>query len=238
MSGAVESGLAGSAFVAIWHDIAPEGLEAFYEWHNREHMPERLAIPGFRRGRRYLRVAGDGQDYFNLYEVDAFDVLVGADYLARLNAPTPWTKQAVAHFRNVTRGLCRVAGSEGIGQGGVMATFRIVAAAGRDATLQNHLLGEVIPALLTRAGILGAHLGFTDPDGSSIATAEKQARSNPTDIPPWVLLVEGISADHLRRAMAGPLAGRKLSEHGAAAEPITGIYQLEATRLKTACTVG
>lgn len=232
------SGLAGEAFVAIWHDIAPEGLADFYAWHDREHMPERLAIPGFQRGRRYLRVAGEGQTFFNLYEVEAFAVLVGPDYLARLNAPTPWTRQAVAHFRSVTRGLCRVAASAGIGQGGVMATLRIVAAQGRAEALQRHLAAQAIPALLAQPGVLGAHLGFTDPAGSSLATAEKQARNNPTDIPQWVLLVEGLSAEHLRRAMTGPLALEALAAHGAAAEPITGFYQIEAMRLKAACPAG
>lgn len=228
------SGLAGEAFVAIWHDIAPEGLATFYDWHDREHMPERLSIPGFLRGRRYRRIAGSGQAFFNLYEVEAFAVLVGPDYLARLNAPTPWTKQAVAHFRNVTRGLCRVAASAGIGQGGVVATLRIVAAAGGDAALQGYLAGEAIPGLLAQPGVLGAHLGFTDPDGSRIPTAEKLVRNNPTDIPPWVLLVEGISMEHLRQAMAVPLAEHRLVERGATAGPIAGSYQLEALRSKTA----
>lgn len=238
MSGRPESGLAGGAFVAIWHDIAPEGLEIFYDWHHREHMPERLAIPGFLRGRRYLRIAGDGQAFFNLYEVEAFAVLVGPDYLARLNAPTPWTRQAVAHFRSVTRGLCQVAGSAGIGQGGVIVTQRIAANAGGDTRLRDYLIREAIPALLAQPGVLGAHLGFTDADGSRIQTAEKQARNNPTDIPPWVLLVEGISATHLQQAMAAPLAENRLVEHGAVAGAIIGCYQLEATRLKTAAAIG
>ena len=99
------SGLAGEAVVAIWHDIAPEGRAQFYEWHQREHMPERVAIPGFNRGRRWIRVAGDGQEWFNSYEVDRFETLVGQDYLGRLNAPTQWTKDTVVQFRNVTRGL-------------------------------------------------------------------------------------------------------------------------------------
>src|SRR5262245_17255135 len=60
-------GLAGKGAVAIWHDIAPEGREAFYAWHGHEHMPERAAIPGFLRGRRYVAIAGT-PEYFNLYE--------------------------------------------------------------------------------------------------------------------------------------------------------------------------
>ena len=46
--------LAGTGAVAIWHDIAPEGRAEFYAWHGRQHMPERAAIPGFIRGRRYV----------------------------------------------------------------------------------------------------------------------------------------------------------------------------------------
>lgn len=232
------SALAGEAFVAIWHDIAPEGLEIFYDWHHREHMPERLGIPGFRRGRRYIRIAGDGQEFFNLYEVDAFEVLVGQDYLGRLNAPTAWTKAAVQHFRSVTRGLCRVAASQGVGQGGVVAALRISAAAGRDGDLRRHLLREAIPDLVERTGVLAAHLGFTDEAGSKIETAEKKVRSNPTDIPPWVLLVEGISAERLARATAETLAPERLQARGAAAPPIHGVYRLESTRLKTAWTAG
>ena len=29
----------GGGAVAIWHDIAPEGLDEFYAWHGEEHMP-------------------------------------------------------------------------------------------------------------------------------------------------------------------------------------------------------
>jgi hypothetical protein len=50
--------LAGEGAVVIWHDIAPEGRAQFYAWHGREHMPERLGIPGFLRGRRYVALAG------------------------------------------------------------------------------------------------------------------------------------------------------------------------------------
>jgi len=80
--------LAGQAVVAIWNGIAPEGRTEFYEWHNREHMPERVGIPGFQRGRRYIARYGT-PEFFTLYEADSAEVLVGQDYLNRLNNPTP-----------------------------------------------------------------------------------------------------------------------------------------------------
>jgi len=46
--------LSGSGVIAIWNDITEEGRANFYEWHDREHIPERVGIPGFLRGRRYI----------------------------------------------------------------------------------------------------------------------------------------------------------------------------------------
>jgi len=74
--------LAGLGVVAIWHDIAAEARDDFYEWHNREHMPERVGIPGFLRGRRYIAVRG-APTFFTLYEATGTDVLAGPHYLAR-----------------------------------------------------------------------------------------------------------------------------------------------------------
>ena len=115
--------LYGHGAVTIWHDLLPQAKDNFYAWHNHEHMPERVGIPGFRRGRRYIAERGV-PEYFNLYEADSPEVLSGQDYLNRLNAPTPWTREVVVSFRNVTRAICRVVFSGGVGQGGHMLTLR------------------------------------------------------------------------------------------------------------------
>ena len=69
--------LAGEAVVSIWHGIAPEGRDAFYAWHVHEHMPERVGIPGFLRGRRYIAERG-GPEFFTLYEASTVEVLGGS----------------------------------------------------------------------------------------------------------------------------------------------------------------
>jgi hypothetical protein len=72
--------LAGTGVVAIWQDLLPDAKDDFYEWQNREHMPERVGIPGFRRGRRYIAAKG-APEYFNLYEADSPEVLGGSGLL-------------------------------------------------------------------------------------------------------------------------------------------------------------
>lgn len=122
--------LAGGGAVAIWHDIAPEGRAEFYAWHGEQHIPERAGVSGFLRGRRYVAVQG-APEFINLYETASTAVSSGADYLQRLNQPTPRAIATVKHFRDVARSLCEVAFAHCEGEGGLIATFRYAVAAVR-----------------------------------------------------------------------------------------------------------
>jgi hypothetical protein len=216
-------GLAGAAFVAIWHDIVPEGKPEFYAWHTRQHMPERLGVTGFLRGRRYVAERG-APEFFNLYEVQAADVLTGAEYLGRLNNPTPWTQRTLPYFRNVSRSLCRIGASFGRSQGGVILTVRAEAIPGEEDRLARFLGEEALPRLFDQPGVVGAHFGVADRSGSEIVTTERKARGNATLVPGWVILVEGVSAAAVEEAVRG-LAS--LEAHGAQGPPEHGTYRLE-----------
>ena len=112
--------LAGEAVVAIWNGITPEARAQFYDWHTNEHMPERVGIPGFRRGRRYIAADADTTpEFFTLYETHTMEVLQGSDYANRLNAPTAGTRATTAQFRDTSRALSRVIVSHGPGMGGM-----------------------------------------------------------------------------------------------------------------------
>jgi hypothetical protein len=95
------------AAVAIWCDVASEVREEFDDWHAHEHMPERLSIPGFLRGSRWVAADG-GSGYFMLYEAQDESTITAGPYLERLNNPTPWSRKMMPHHRNMVRGLCRV----------------------------------------------------------------------------------------------------------------------------------
>ena len=226
--------LAGNGVVAIWHDLKPEAKGDFYEWHNREHMPERVGIPGFRRGRRYIAVEG-APEFFNLYEADSPEVLGGRDYLDRLNAPTEWTKRVVPSFRNVARSICRVAYTGGVGSGGTMLTMRFDVDAMQRAAAIEVLATRLLPSLVARKGIAGAHLCLADEMVSKIETAEKKARADTTLVPTWIVLIEGIGTAEVRAA--GEVLLRDLESHRASALDVA-TYRLEFTRLKTPSSAG
>ncbi len=185
--------------VAIWHDLVPEAKEEFYEWHSREHMPERVGIPGFRRGRRYVALSG-GPEFFNLYEADSAEVLGGQDYLNRLNAPTPWTQRVVPSFRNVARAICRVVSTQGVGSGGVMLTQRFDIPDPQHGAALEALTRRALPPLAFAPGVSGVHLCLADDAISRVETAEKKARADTTLVPSWVLMIEGIAVANVRNA--------------------------------------
>lgn len=230
--------LAGEGAVVIWHDIAYGERANFYAWHGQEHMPERVGIPGFLRGRRYGAIDAPKQ-FFNLYEAQTLETLKGQDYAARVNAPTPWTLRTVKTFQNTARSICRVLHSSGKAQGGLIATLDYdVLVEKADEHLDLMRRGP-LPDLLSREGVAGVHLLVADAEASGIATAEQKARGVANAVPRWILLVEGWGDE----AEFMPLAREALAKRafaGTHAEgPFTlGLYRHQTTRTKTGWSAG
>lgn len=149
--------LLGSAAMLLSFDIAPEAVDEHDRWHSHEHLPERLAIPGFLRGTRWTAIAS-GPRYMVIYEVQDLQTLASEAYLARLNDPSPWTQRMMPSYRGMSRGLCTVLGSTGQGQGGTAALIRFGSDDADGERLQRWLLDELLPAVPGTAGLVGAHL--------------------------------------------------------------------------------
>jgi hypothetical protein len=217
--------LAGSAVLAIWNDIAPGGDAEFDHWHTSEHIPERVSVPGFLRGRRYNVVAGN-PTYFTLYETDSVAVLQSPAYLARLDAPTPWTSKCIQLFRNNRRTACRTTVSLGVGMGGVLATLELGPLAGRDDVLRAWLSSTALPAAAARAGIVGAHLCEADVEMTIVRTAEKKLMDKPDTLARWVVMVEGLDPELVEGAVRALLDTEHLTRHGAAPDVSLALYRL------------
>lgn len=87
----------------------PPGLDAeFNDWYDREHLPERLAIPGFASARRWQADLKPGEGkYIATYELDSAAVLESPAYLAKFrDAPTPWTTRMLGACTVFRRWAC------------------------------------------------------------------------------------------------------------------------------------
>ncbi|GAA5156259.1 hypothetical protein [Amycolatopsis dongchuanensis] len=67
------------------------GLDA---WYREEHVPLLLAIPGWRRVRRYRRVEGSGPDLLAFHEIDDVGLFDRTAYRAATS--TPWRSEVMA----------------------------------------------------------------------------------------------------------------------------------------------
>ena len=194
-----EGALLGHAAVVIWNDVTREGREPFYAWHDREHMPERLAIPGFRRGRRFAR-PGHSPEWLTIYEADDLSVLTSSAYLARLNAPTPGTVETVRHFQNTSRAVCCVVHSVGAGTGGHMLAMRPDVPSEQSNAMCRTLCVEAFPRVMQLTGVVACHLYAADTAASFVNTKESSNRA--IDVPSWVVLCEATGAAAAAKARA------------------------------------
>jgi hypothetical protein len=201
--------LLGSAAMLLSFDIEAEAVDEHDRWHTHEHLPERLSIPGFRRGTRWI-AAEPGPRYMVVYEVAHLGVLTSPDYLARLNAPTPWTTKMMPHYRGMTRGLCQVLGSFGFGQGGTASLIRFTAPQAPADALQRWLLDDALPAVPRRPGFGSAHLL----QGAQAApmTNEQRIRGTDGSVDAAILLTgydaDAVAAHAQQLCGADGLAGR------------------------------
>jgi hypothetical protein len=216
--------LLGEGALVIWHDIAAGCESDYHEWHSKEHMLERVGVPGFRRGHRYQALSGSPK-FLNLYEVDDLATLTSQPYLDRLNHPTPWSQKAMGYIRNNNRTLCRVVASIGNGICPNLLTIQLAAAPGQGDGV-GRWLAETMPALVERPGVLGAHYLEGDLAASRTETEEKRLRAGNDTIADRIVLVGGYDADALGEVRRTVLAPAALAGQGAEEVQHAAIYRL------------
>lgn len=210
--------------LVIWNDIA-EGWEAeFLNWHVREHMPERVSLPGFLRGQRYVAIEGK-PSYFNFYEAQDAAAFSSDIYRERLNNPTPWTKKVVAQFANTGRTICRRVAWAGRGDGAFVETVRLSVNA--SAPFLARMKGQSLSAFVAAEGVVAASLLEGIPAASAGESGEKKLRSQPDQVADWILLIEGVVPAPLMDFRTVSAREAELRAAGALPGWQRGVYQLQ-----------
>jgi len=211
--------------LAIWHDLEPSSEVDFQEWHTRQHMIERLSVPGFLRGCRYAAVESSPQ-VFNFYLTESPEVLTSAAYLERLNNPTEWTRRVTPTMLKVNRSAGRVVARVGMGQGGAIATLRIAPLPEKRDCFEAWLVESGLPKLAELPGIVAAHLWNADAAASGVETTESRARGSSAGIADWILALEGNDVEFVRAA-SDWLRQQKEFMGALQDQEIVGIYRLQ-----------
>jgi len=207
-----------AGILAIWNDCAPEGYDHFERWYIREHLQERVGVPGFRFGRRYETVSGSDRRFFAFYEVESPDVLSSKAYVERLEAPTPWTLETMKSFRNMVRTVCdlRAAAGDLIGSHAVVLRADQAMAPTPAAT-------KLVDELAAEPGVARVQLWTAAAKQTPGDTAEMKSRGK-DQLAAGAFVVECLrraDADRVAATLANPPAAL-----GVSGKSVVGIYGL------------
>lgn len=181
----------GSALLAIWSDIAPESETDYLHWLSREHTYERVTTDGFLAARVFRAEGVAARRYLILYELEDAHALGGADYVSKLNNPTPWSQRIMPRLQNFVRGGGPIVAQAGRGEGAFLLPIILDAVPANGETIVETLAGHdrICSVLLMR----------TDRVRTGVRTREKTMRKKDESFA-GLLLIEGLDADAVTAA--------------------------------------
>lgn len=160
----------------------PPELEAeFNDWYETEHIPVRLALPGFTAAVRY-RERGAQRKYLAVYEIGDMRVLDSAGYLALKTRPSGRTALMLARVKGFTRFTCTLAADTGVSS----SVARYLYATGYDVPQERNeefsrwWANEHASALMARPGCVRARrYAVVSADGGAWTSIAMQDLSLP-----------------------------------------------------------
>jgi hypothetical protein len=162
--------------LCIWTDVDLQHDLDFNRWYDREHMQERVAIPGFQSARRFGAIGSSQRPYLALYYTDSLDVFRSDAYCTAFGNQSDWSLENFKRMRGTQRRVGKLSVEAGAGEGGALALF----------VLPPDRLGQsddkLREALATVAGqdyVISASLLETDAGLSTPVTAD--AVASPAD---------------------------------------------------------
>ena len=210
--------LAGKGMLLTSMDIDPSDDVDFNRWYDREHLEERVAIPGFLEARRYVAHQGSPK-YLCLYSTETFDVLDSPAYRAKLASQTDWSRKTMARFKNMIRAVARITISHGQGRGAALGIVRLRPTAGGEDKLRTALQQKLNPE--KSDGIISMHLIENDPALSKPLTDEPASPNLGSG--DWFVLIDGTHVNAISAAIAALVGDNSAFKSSVIS---TGVYNL------------
>ena len=217
--------LHGKGMLIVYTEVKARDERDFNEWYNREHIDERVNLPGFHRARRYVAVRGTPK-YLATYECDSVGDLATPGYLALLASQTPWTQAVMARFTQFNRMALRVQVDLSHGVGGAVAAVRFVPDPRERKALVAWLHETALPKAIARPGMLGAAAAENDLEVANAPLRDKSMDRPRAEEIEWVVLMEGADAGAAGAAARATFKLVNLRNFGVSAAPTIGTYRL------------
>lgn len=164
--------------LCIWTDIDRDHELDFNRWYDREHMQERVAIPGFQSARRFAAVGSCPRPYLALYYTDNIGTFQSEAYRTAFANQTSWSLENFKRMRGTQRRVGRLSLEHGDGEGGALALFVVPEEKLNQPGIQAQLLQKLVD-LTGQDHVIRTSLLETDAALSTPVTAD--ARPAPAD---------------------------------------------------------
>lgn len=153
--------------LCIWTDVDPAHETDFNRWYDREHMQERVAIPGFQSARRFLAAGDCPRRYLALYYTDTLGVFRSEPYTRAFANQTPWSLENFKRMRGTQRRVGTLDVEAGEGEGAALAMFVVpqqkLAEPGAAARLRGQLEAAAREESLVRGSLLRTDASLSAP---------------------------------------------------------------------------
>lgn len=217
--------LHGKGMLITFTEVKARDERDFNEWYNREHIDERINLPGFHRARRYVAVRG-APKYLATYECDSVGDLATPGYLQLLANQTPWSQAVISRFTHFHRLTLRIQADLTHGVGGAIACVRFTPDPRERKPLVAWLQEIVLPRAIARPGMLGAFAAENDVETTNAPLQEKSMDHPRAEEAEWVVILEGADAASVGAAARILFKLGALKPFGVSVSPIIGTYRL------------
>jgi len=219
--------LYGKGMLITFSETPPEVEEDFNEWYNREHIDERVWMPGFHRARRYVAANSNADiKYFATYETDKVEDLADPEYMELLKDQSDWSKKVMSTFTKFDRITANVTIDLSHGFGGACLAARFFPRIEIMSKLRDNLGDNLLPNIVSTPGIIGAVLVENN---LSVVNEGRRAQGMEipeNETPEWIILIEAQDNKVLSRH-ANKLIEAGLSEFELEPSDINiGVYNL------------
>jgi hypothetical protein len=219
--------LKGVGMLCTRMDVDSTDVVEFNRWLDKEHMEERVRIPGFLGARRYVAITG-APKYLNLYETESLNVFDGPDYRQRLANQTPWSMKVMAKFKNFHRAVGQMGISQGFGHGAFVAFIWLKPVDGQEKNLRGWFASQEFPELIKTDDILSAHVLESDPRLSGPPPGVSVPERGDEKANDWFVIVEGTDAEVVSEVYRKRFASDVFQKLGTAFIVSSGLFALRS----------